>query len=146
MHIVITAPIVIIVSDCVNPLMPSGAFNICCPRDCVSRHNGGTSGAPLKPLRVDSALSYDIVFSYRIQFFFFQFYGTIIETLFIDKILVNIFFALWRSVVFFFNIRDRYVKFWHNLLSSLQFMLSIFGIDIFNSFEIMCFSATQQYR
>ena len=21
----------------VNPLMPSGAFNICCPRDCVSR-------------------------------------------------------------------------------------------------------------
>ena len=39
-----------------NPLVPSGAFNICCPRDCVSRHNGGTSGAPLKPLRVDSAL------------------------------------------------------------------------------------------
>ena len=37
-------------------LMPNGAFNICCPRDCVSRHNGGTSGAPLKPLRVDSAL------------------------------------------------------------------------------------------
>ena len=36
--------------------MPSGAFNICCPRDCVSRHNGGNSGAPLKPLRVDSAL------------------------------------------------------------------------------------------
>ena len=34
--------------------MPNGAFNICCPRDCVSRHNGGTSGAPLKPLRVDS--------------------------------------------------------------------------------------------
>ena len=32
------------------------AFNICCPRDCVSRHNGGTAGAPLKPLRVDSAL------------------------------------------------------------------------------------------
>ena len=38
------------------PLMPNGAFNICCPRDCVSRHNGGTSGDPLKPLRVDSAL------------------------------------------------------------------------------------------
>ena len=37
--------------------MPSGAFNISCPRDCASRHNGGTSGAPLKPLRVDSALS-----------------------------------------------------------------------------------------
>ena len=34
-----------------------GAFNICCPRDCVSRHKGGTSGAPLKPLRDDSALS-----------------------------------------------------------------------------------------
>ena len=30
--------------------------NMCCPRDCVSRHNGGSSGAPLKPLRVDSAL------------------------------------------------------------------------------------------
>ena len=39
-----------------NPFMPNRAFNICCPRDCVSRHNGGTSGAPLKPLRVDSAL------------------------------------------------------------------------------------------
>ena len=36
--------------------MPTGAFNICCPRDSVSRHNGGTSGAPLKPLRDDSAL------------------------------------------------------------------------------------------
>ena len=36
--------------------MPTGAFNICCPRDCVSRHNGGTWGAPLKPLRVHSAL------------------------------------------------------------------------------------------
>ena len=36
--------------------MPSGAFNICCPRDRISRHNGGTSGAPLKPLRVNSAL------------------------------------------------------------------------------------------
>ena len=36
--------------------MPTGAFNICCPRDCISLHNGGTSGAPLKPLRVDSAL------------------------------------------------------------------------------------------
>ena len=39
-----------------TPLMPNGAFNICCPRDCVSRHNTGTSGAPLKPLRDDSAL------------------------------------------------------------------------------------------
>ena len=40
-----------------NPLMPSGAFNICCPRDCVCRHNGGTLGAPLKPLRDDGALT-----------------------------------------------------------------------------------------
>ena len=39
-----------------NPFMPTVAFNICCPRDCVSRHNGGASGAPLKPLRDDSAL------------------------------------------------------------------------------------------
>ena len=39
----------------VNPLTPRFGFNICCPRDCVSQHNGGTSGAPLKPLRVDSA-------------------------------------------------------------------------------------------
>ena len=29
---------------------------MCCPRDCVSRHNGGASGASIKPLRVDSAL------------------------------------------------------------------------------------------
>ena len=36
--------------------MPTVAFNIFCQRDCVSRHNGGTSGAPLKPLRDDSAL------------------------------------------------------------------------------------------
>ena len=39
-----------------NPFMPTVAFNICCVRDCVSRHNGGTAGAPLKPLRDDSAL------------------------------------------------------------------------------------------
>ena len=39
-----------------NPFMPTVAFNICCPRDCVSRHNGGTAGAPLKPPRDDSAL------------------------------------------------------------------------------------------
>ena len=40
--------------------MPVGNYSyqffICCPRDCVSRHNGDTSGAPLKPLRDDSAL------------------------------------------------------------------------------------------
>ena len=34
----------------------SVALNICWPRDCVSRHNEDTSGAPLKPLRDDSAL------------------------------------------------------------------------------------------
>ena len=39
-----------------NPFMPTVTFNICCPRDCASRHNGGTAGAPLKPLRDDSAL------------------------------------------------------------------------------------------
>ena len=33
----------------INPFMPTGAFNICCPRDCVSRHNGGTTGSPLIP-------------------------------------------------------------------------------------------------
>ena len=43
-------------ANIINPFMPTGAFNICCPRDCVSRHNGGTSGGPLKPHRVDSAL------------------------------------------------------------------------------------------
>ena len=31
-------------------------FQLCCPRDCVSLHNGSTSGAPLEPIRVDSAL------------------------------------------------------------------------------------------
>ena len=40
----------------INPFVPTVAFNICCPRDCPSRHNGGTAGAPLKPLRDDSAL------------------------------------------------------------------------------------------
>ena len=33
----------------INPFMPTGAFNICCPRDCLSRHKGGTRGAPLMP-------------------------------------------------------------------------------------------------
>ena len=46
----------------INPFVPTVAFsqlssNMCCPRDCLSRHNGGTSGVPLKPLRDDSALS-----------------------------------------------------------------------------------------
>ena len=54
-------PKVHIAQEIFNPFMPTVAFsqlssNICCPRDCVSRHNGGTAGAPLKPLRVDSAL------------------------------------------------------------------------------------------
>ena len=40
----------------INPFVPTVAFNIRCPRDCVSRHNGGTAGAPLKPLRDDCAL------------------------------------------------------------------------------------------
>ena len=48
-------------NDLSDPFLPTVAFsqpssNMCCPRDCVSRHNGGTSGAPLKPLRDDSAL------------------------------------------------------------------------------------------
>ena len=33
----------------INPFMPTVAFNICCPRDCVYRHNGDTSDAPLNP-------------------------------------------------------------------------------------------------
>ena len=33
----------------INPFMPTVSFIICCPRDCVSRHNGGTAVAPLKP-------------------------------------------------------------------------------------------------
>ena len=36
-----------------NPLMAIGIYSyqflICCPRDCVSRHNGGTSVPPLNP-------------------------------------------------------------------------------------------------
>ena len=40
----------------INPFMPTVTFNICCLRDCVSRHNGGTARAALKPLRDDSAL------------------------------------------------------------------------------------------
>ena len=36
--------------------MPTVAFNICSPRDCVCWHNGGTSGAPHKPLRDDNVL------------------------------------------------------------------------------------------
>ena len=31
------------------PFMPTGAFNICCPRDCVSRHNGVPRVPPLNP-------------------------------------------------------------------------------------------------
>ena len=31
----------------INPLMPNGAFNICCPRDCVSQHNGAPEVPPL---------------------------------------------------------------------------------------------------
>ena len=38
-----------------NPFIPT--VPTCAVRETnVSRHNGGTSGAPLKPLRVDSAL------------------------------------------------------------------------------------------
>ena len=37
----------------VNPLMAIGNYSyqflICCPRDCVSRHKGGTSVPPLNP-------------------------------------------------------------------------------------------------
>ena len=29
--------------------MPTGALNICCPRDCVSRPNGGTRSSPIMP-------------------------------------------------------------------------------------------------
>ena len=42
-------------SDSVPQPICSHRSNICCPRDCVSRHNGGTAGALLKPLRDDSA-------------------------------------------------------------------------------------------
>ena len=48
----------------------------------------------------------------------------------------------WRSqltVCFSESIEDRDVKFWHNLCSSLQFML---WIDIFDSLETLCFLPT----
>ena len=37
------------ITPAVNPFMPTVAFNICCPRACVSRHNGGTRGSPIMP-------------------------------------------------------------------------------------------------
>ena len=43
-------------SDFLDPFMPTVAFSICCPRDYVSRHNGGNAVSPLKPLRDDSVL------------------------------------------------------------------------------------------
>ena len=43
------------------------------------------------------------------------------------------------------GIQVRDVKFVHNLHSSLKFVLLKFRIDIFDSFKIMRFSATQQF-
>ena len=40
------------------------------------------------------------------------------------------------------TIKDRNVKFWHNLHSSLVFVILKFEFDIFNSLETMRFSAT----
>ena len=37
------------------------------------------------------------------------------------------------------TVKDRNVKFWHNLHSSLQFVLSKFGFNIFDSLETMRF-------
>ena len=50
----------------------------------------------------------------------------------------------WRSFMAYFseNMKDRDVKCCRNLYSSLQFVLSNFGIDIFHSLETMSFSAT----
>ena len=42
--------------------------------------------------------------------------------------------------------KDNRVKFLHNLHSSVEFVLSKFGIDIFDSFETMRFSTTYQFR
>ena len=43
------------IRTCYNPALfdlqndTKDTSNICCPRDCVSRHNGGTAGDPLNP-------------------------------------------------------------------------------------------------
>ena len=49
-----------------------------------------------------------------------------------------------RSLTAYFSesMKDRDVQFLQNLYSSLKFMILRFGIDIFDSFEIMPFSAT----
>ena len=44
----------------INPLMPTGAFNICCPRDAVYRtanveHNGGQKWVDKVPVQLDTA-------------------------------------------------------------------------------------------
>ena len=42
----------------------------------------------------------------------------------------------WRFLTHFSErIKDRAVKFWHNLYSCLQFVLSKFGIDIYDSVD-----------
>ena len=48
--------------------------------------------------------------------------------------------CLWRSLTahIWEGIKNRDVKFWHNLDSNLKIMLSKFGIDIFDSLETMC--------
>ena len=49
-----------------------------------------------------------------------------------------------RSLTAYFSesMQDKDMKLLHNLHSSLQFMVFKLGIDIFDSFEIVCFSAT----
>ena len=95
-----------------NPLMPGGNYSyqffICCPRDCVSRHNGGTSGAPLKPLRVDSALctSARIVYTEGAVLKTSKVFQTKIENTFTDYILKKILEIIDRS----FEYRNKIVK------------------------------------
>ena len=52
-----------------------------------------------------------------------------------------------RSLTAYFleNIEDEHVKFSHNLDSSLQFVLSIFGINIFYSLKTMSFSKHSKF-
>ena len=87
-----------------NPFMPTGAFNICCPRDCVSRHNGGTSGAPLKPLRDDSALMWvtrtNTADEKHCLYFYFTIFSTLINFIALYVIIWKYKISLKKIVIF----------------------------------------------
>ena len=111
-----------IIQNCINPFMPTGAFNICCPRDAVSRTANVERTGRHKWVNVQffirpvwNACNFRVVFSIQFEFIVIFLFSlnfmlfSLFSLIFVCFSLLSLnfmwfFFSVWISCNFLYSV------------------------------------------